>query len=142
MARFWRPCSLIVSLHGWWHGPAHAGRRWARQSARKIRVLFPAESLFKTKGASADAPLLLQLLMASTEIQPDLGDLVDRLAVQPGWLELIEPNCFKRGVFENRRTADELKIGYLAILAHRTLDHHRTGNVAGFGNRRISRRCP
>src|ERR1700704_6338810 len=74
----------------------------------------------------------------SVEVESYLRDLLNRLSVEPGGFELILPDCVKCCILENRRSADELGIGYSAIFAHRTLHHHRAGNVARSRDRGIN----
>ena len=76
----------------------------------------------------------------SAEVQPYLRDLFNRLAIEPGRLELIVHYRIKRGVMEDRRTADEARAGDLAIFAHFHFNYHHASDVAGFGDCGIDQR--
>ena len=76
----------------------------------------------------------------SAEVQPYLRDLFNRLAIEPGRLELIVHHRVKCGVPENRRTGYKARAGNLAIFAHFHFNHHHAGDIAGLGDCGIDQR--
>lgn len=74
------------------------------------------------------------------EDQFDLGCLVNRLTIKPGRLELIFQYRIEGGIFEDRRSADKTRVGYLPIFPDFHLNHHRAGYMTGLGDGRINRR--
>ena len=66
----------------------------------------------------------------SVKVQPDLRDLINRLAIELGRLELIVRHRVKRGVTEYHWSADEPRAGNLAVFAHFHFNHYHAGDIA------------
>src|SRR5438270_9079225 len=86
------------------------------------------------KGAPSRVAPFFQPGFLVSEIKPDLCDLLNRLAVELGWFELILHNRLKSCVFEYGRAADEFGIGDLAVFADFHFHHHGAIYVAGLGD--------